>query len=89
MSKRSKHTKSDIESALVHAEKNGWIIKINKNGHAWGTMLCPFNNENCRCGMYCRRSIWSTPRNPRDHADDLRNAVDKCICLSQSNKEND
>lgn len=86
---RRKHPKSEIEAALKHAEDKGWTIKVNKKGHAWGKMLCPFNDETCRCGIYCIRSIWSTPKNANDHAENLRTAVDKCIRLNQSSGEDD
>jgi hypothetical protein len=76
---RSKHPDADIEAALVHAEANGWRIKTSgSSSHAWGTMYCPHREPNCRCGEYCITSIWSTPRNPRNHAKQLRRVVDKC-----------
>jgi hypothetical protein len=75
---RKSHPKKDIEQALKYAEEKGWIIKVGSS-HAWGQMLCPYNNENCRFGKFCQISIWSTPSNPQRHIRQIRKAVDKCI----------
>lgn len=74
---RTKHTLKDIESALVHAETQGWRIEIG-GAHAWGKMYCPYNDEECRCGIHCITSIWSTPKNPGNFAKALRRVVDNC-----------
>ena len=31
------------------------------------------------CGEFCRASIWSTPKNPGNHAKQIRRIVDNCI----------
>ena len=72
---RSKHPKPEIEAAIRHAEEHGWTIK-EASGHAWGRMLCPYNDDTCRCGEFCSTSIWSTPKNPGDHGKKLRRVVD-------------
>jgi hypothetical protein len=74
---RSRHPNKEIEAAVQHAEDKGWRVTSSK-GHAWGKMCCPFNDPECRCGLHCITSIWSTPRNPEYHARDLRRKVDKC-----------
>ncbi|KPC52967.1 hypothetical protein WG78_10770 [Amantichitinum ursilacus] len=76
---RSKHSKKEIEKVLRYAEALGWTIKArNGCGHAWGTLLCPDNSAECRCGEFCMTSIWSTPKNPDTHAQQLRRVVDHC-----------
>ena len=47
---RSKHPHKDVEAALAHAEAQGWRIDIG-GAHAWGKMYCPYNDEECRCGI--------------------------------------
>jgi len=47
--------------------------------HAWGKMYCPYNDVECRCGEFCITSIWSTPKNPGNHARQLRRVVDNCV----------
>lgn len=74
---RSRHPKPDIEAALRHAEACGWRI-VQGGSHAWGKMYCPYNLRDCRCGIYCITSIWSTPVNPGTFARRLRQAVDGC-----------
>ncbi|UPG92244.1 hypothetical protein L2Y96_10910 [Luteibacter aegosomaticola] len=74
---RSRHPKPDIEAALRHAEAHGWRIEQG-GSHAWGKMLCPYDSRDCRCGVYCITSIWSTPANPGNFAKRLRRAVDGC-----------
>lgn len=76
MSRRS-HPDSDIEDALKYAEKNGWRIDVG-GGHCWGKIYCPYNDKECRGGIFCRSSVWSTPRNPGNHAKQIRKVVDNC-----------
>ena len=75
---RKKHPNKEIEEALKYAEEFNWYIKAS-NGHAWGRMFCPNNNINCRCGEFCILSIWSTPKNPHNHARKIRKVVANCI----------
>lgn len=74
---RNAHPNKEIESALRHAEAEGWRIKVG-GSHAWGKIYCPYNNEQCRCGEFCIASIWSTPKNPYNHASAIRRVVDRC-----------
>ena len=74
---RSKHSRKEIEQALVYAEKNKWRIEVG-GGHAWGKMYCPHNDQECRCGEFCITSIWSTPKNATNHAKQIKRVVDNC-----------
>ncbi|MGN6317259.1 hypothetical protein [Trinickia sp.] len=77
------HPKKDIEAALVYAEIRGWRVQPRQgNGHAWGKMLCPYNDVECRCGEFCITSIWSTPRCPASHARTLKRVVDHCAAAN-------
>ncbi len=80
---RRKHPNKEIENALKHAENNGWRIEAS-GSHAWGTMYCPYNDKECRCGELCITSIWCTPKNPTNHALQLRRVVDKCTGQSRT-----
>ena len=79
---RKSHPKKEIEQALQHAENNGWCVNVG-GGHAWGKIRCPYNNAECRCGLFCITSIWSTPRNPFSHARDIKRVVDNCAMHRQ------
>lgn len=74
---RPLHPKKEIEAALSYAEEEGWRVKIG-GSHAWGTIHCPYNDNECRCGEFCIASVWSTPGNPESHARALRRVVDRC-----------
>ena len=75
-----KHPNKEIRDAIQYAIEKGWIIKeSNARAHAWGVMYCPYNDLECRCGQHCQTSIWSTPRNPSNHAKQLKRAVRGCI----------
>jgi hypothetical protein len=74
-----KHSNKEIRDALDFAEKNGWTIEKSKKGHAWGVMYCPNNDSECRCGIHCMTSIWSTPKSPSNHARQLKRIVEGCI----------
>ncbi|MCM2568797.1 MULTISPECIES: hypothetical protein [Janthinobacterium] len=74
---RSPHPKKDIEAALRHAENQGWRVEVG-GSHAWGKIYCPYNDASCRCGEFCIACIWSTPKNPGNHAQAIRRVVDNC-----------
>jgi hypothetical protein len=69
---RPRHPDKDIEATVRYAEAQGWTCTRSR-GHRWGCLRCPHGR---RGG--CLLSVWSTPRNPRKHADFLRREVDKC-----------
>lgn len=69
---RPSHPDKHIESAVAHAERNGWTVKMS-NGHAWGRLLCSFHDREG-----CAVSVWSTPRNAQNHAKAIVRAVDRC-----------
>lgn len=78
-----KHPNKEINAAIEYAKSKDWKVET-CNGHAWGQMFCPKNSPECRCGEHCITSIWSTPRNPEDHARKLRRIVDKCIFAAKA-----
>ena len=76
--KRARHPKSEIEDVLRYAEEKEWRVEVG-GSHAWGKIYCPFNEKNCRDGVFCIMSIWSTPKNPRNHANQIRQKINTCI----------
>ncbi|HEU0229919.1 MAG TPA: hypothetical protein VFR20_05060 [Burkholderiaceae bacterium] len=75
---RPLHPKKEIEEALRYIERQGWRVEVG-DSHAWGRVYCPYDDEACRCGEFCIVSVWSTPKNPGNHARALRRVVDNCI----------
>ena len=55
-----------------------WCFVKTGGSHAWGKMYCPYNDEECRCGLHCITSIWSTPKNPGNFAKQSRRVADNC-----------
>jgi hypothetical protein len=82
--RRPAHPHKEIESAIKHAESNGWRAEVG-GSHAWGRIYCPYNDEECRCGRFCIASVWSTPKDPYNHAKALRRVVDNCLMHKQQN----
>lgn len=80
---RGTHAKKEVEDALAYAEASGWRISSGGKGHAWGKMYCPYNDSECRCGEFCITSVWSTPKNPGNHARLLKRVVDNCTTHRQ------
>lgn len=79
MPNRPKHSKKEIEEAIQYAEKKGWkYASAGNSSHAWGHLLCPHNDQECRCGDYCRNSIWGTPKSPGNLAKKICKWVDNC-----------
>lgn len=74
---RRPHPKQEVEDALRYAEKNGWHVDIG-GSHAWGKIKCPYNDQECRNGIFCISSIWSTPKNSGNHGKQIRRIVDNC-----------
>lgn len=72
--KKTETPNKEIEEAIIYAEKKGWAYKDSgKSAHAWGKLLCPLH---AREGH--KMSIWSTPRNTFNHAQQIKRLVDKC-----------
>jgi hypothetical protein len=76
--RRDRHPDKDIEAAIRYAEALGWRFR-KAGGHAFGRLLCPWNDADCRCGEFCQISVWSTPRSAWAHAAQIRRAVDGCM----------
>ncbi len=83
---RKKHSKKEVEQALVYAEKQGWRIEVG-GSHAWGKIYCPYNDRDCRCGEFCIACIWSSPRNAANHAKQIKRVVDNCMVHSKGATE--
>ena len=82
---RSSPPKKEVEDALKHAETQGWRVTVG-GSHAWGKIDCPYNDDECRCGEFCITSVWSTPKNPGNHARALQRVVDNCTIHQQRNE---
>ena len=80
------HPNKEIAAAIKYAEDNGWRIDVG-GSHAWGKMYCPHNSSDCRCGEFCKNSIWSTPKNPENHAKLIRRVVDNCIFSKRKDED--
>ncbi|MDQ3758294.1 MAG: hypothetical protein M3394_10645 [Actinomycetota bacterium] len=70
---RIRHPKKEVEQALRAAEARGWTVVLTPRGHRWGEMRCPYDGAG-----RCRISIWSTPRNPGNHAHAIGRGVRNC-----------
>lgn len=71
---RPKHPNKHIEEALKYAEDQGWRVeKAGKSAHAWGRIYCGGGQRED-----CIISVWSTPRSPQNHAQQIRRAINKC-----------
>jgi len=76
---RRKHPNKDIEASIRYAERHGWRLeKPGNSAHAFGSLLCPHNDATCRNGLFCRTSIYGTPRNAENYAKQIKRRVDKC-----------
>jgi hypothetical protein len=69
---RARHPNKHIQDAVKYAERRGWRVEMSA-GHAWGRLFCPRHDRDG-----CQFSVWSTPRNPENHAKQIRRRVDAC-----------
>lgn len=80
---RGKHPNKEIETVLQHAEANGWRVK-ESDGHPWGQTYCPNHMDPCcNGGMWCRMSVWSTPKNPENDAKKIKRRIDNCVAIQE------
>jgi hypothetical protein len=71
---RPRHATKEIEDAVAYAMGQGWVFtRAAARAHVWGTLRCP-HGERDGCTFF----VQSTPRVPRNHADQLRKRVDRC-----------
>ena len=80
--RRKKHTSKEIEAVILELEALGWSL-IEGKGHCWGILRCPANDQDCRCGLFCQMSVWSTPKNPQQHAKKLLKKALACVKLQK------
>ena len=68
---RSRHPNKEVEEAVAEAEDKGWVFR--PLGH-WGRIFCPHHvrGEGCQVGIY------GTPKNPENHAKQLKRQVNRC-----------
>jgi hypothetical protein len=67
---RPRHPNKDVEEAVQYAESENWTVRM--QGH-WGRMYCAqADRDGCQVG------ISGTPKNPGNHARQLKRAVDRC-----------
>ncbi|MYK40526.1 MAG: hypothetical protein F4049_09950 [Gemmatimonadetes bacterium] len=68
------HPNKHIRAAIAYALDHGWTVRrAGPRAHTWGRLYCALRD---RTG--CARAVYSTPKNPEDHAKDIRRAVDRC-----------
>ena len=71
---RKTHPNKEIEKAICFAEDQDWRYKkVGGSAHAWGRLNCPKENREG-----CAMSVWSTPKNPENHAKQIVRNVKKC-----------
>lgn len=66
------HPNKEINAAIEFAVSQGWRYTL-ASGHAHGILWCPLE---ARGG--CQKSVWSTPKNPFGHAQEIYRKVRQC-----------
>jgi hypothetical protein len=68
------HPNKHIREAIEYAKKHGWKFeKAGARAHAFGSLCCPLSKREG-----CLIHVFSTPRNPENHANWIRRQVDRC-----------
>ena len=69
-----RHPNKEINEAVEYAIARGWtLVAAGKSAHAWGILRCPAGNREGH-----QKSVYSTPKSPENHADQIRRFVDRC-----------
>lgn len=79
---RPRHPDKDIERAVRYAESLNWRVLMS-HGHLWGQLFCP---QSTRDG--CKVGVYSTPRNPQNHARHIQRDVDLCPHMQANAQSN-
>jgi len=66
------HPNEHIQAAIEYALSAGWHFRQGK-GHAFGRLFCGTAGHHEH-----QMSVWSTPRNPENHAKQLYRKVNIC-----------
>jgi len=69
---RPKHPNKEIEAVVAYAEALGWQV-VKRTGHCWARLLCPQHDQDG-----CQISVFSTPKNPGNHARRLQKDIERC-----------
>ena len=70
----ARHPNKHIREAVKKALQNGWrLVKAGPRAYVWGQLFCPRGQ---RDGCIIR--VFSTPRNPENHARRIRDEVEQC-----------
>jgi hypothetical protein len=79
---RPRHPNKDIEAAIKYAESKGWRYQATGNSaHAGADYFVRFESREEHS-----MSIWSTPKNPDNHAKQIRRNVDACDHQGDNNE---
>jgi hypothetical protein len=63
---RSRHPKKEVEEALKDAEEKELKVEQSRTrAHKWGDVACHDTDHR-------KQSVWSTPQDPGDHANDIK-----------------
>jgi hypothetical protein len=63
------HPKKEVRDAVGYAKDHGWDPQPG-GSHRWGILWCPAHIHFV--------TVWSTPKDPGNHAKAIRRAVDRC-----------
>ncbi|AUQ41253.1 MULTISPECIES: hypothetical protein [Yersiniaceae] len=76
-----KHPNKHIQEAIEYALNNGWEwVEAGKSSHAFCRLRC--GNPEGEHKTH-QRSVWSTPRVPENHAQQIRRSVDECLNINK------
>lgn len=68
-----KHPNKHIREAIEYAIENGWdVVESGKSSHAFCRLRCIVGHTEHQM------SVWSTPRNPENHAKQIIRNVNQC-----------
>ncbi|MDO5541738.1 MAG: hypothetical protein Q4F77_00375 [Acinetobacter sp.] len=68
-----KHPNKHIREAIEYAVENGWdVVETGTSGHAFCRLKCVLGHSEHQM------SVWSTPRNPENHAKQIKAKVKQC-----------
>lgn len=85
---RSAHPKNELEQGSQACRGAGLELGRKGQSRFW-EMYCPYNDKEFCCGEFSITSIWSTLKNPGNHANALQRVVDRCTTHRKSRNTDD
>ncbi|MDC9607160.1 hypothetical protein WDV76_03880 [Xenorhabdus griffiniae] len=69
-----------MNDAIAYALSKGWRWEKRGDGHTFGYLYCTADSGGKHEEIKCMVAVFSTPKNPTNHAKKIRKTIDNYNC---------